>query len=70
MVAHMPIHVSADDRISLNGALAHTGPTAGFFGAEPTPRPTITGSRSDGTALANLLTALHNMGLIEDNTTP
>jgi hypothetical protein len=65
-----PIHVSPDDRITLNGALAHTGPTLGFFGADPTPRPTITGSRSDGTALANLLTALHNMGLIEDNTTP
>lgn len=35
------------------------------------PKPTkITGSRSTGAALANLLTALDEMGLIEDGTTP
>lgn len=31
--------------------------------------PVITGDRSDGTALANLLTALADMGLIVDETT-
>jgi hypothetical protein len=65
-----PIHVSADDQVSVNGALAHTGAAAGFFGAQPTTRPVITGSRSDGTALTNLLTELTKLGLIEDQTTP
>ena len=32
--------------------------------------PTITGSRTDGSALLNLLTALAAMGLIIDNSTP
>jgi hypothetical protein len=30
---------------------------------------TVTGSRTDGTALASLLTALANLGLIVDETT-
>lgn len=35
----------------------------------PTARPEVTGSRSDGTALASLLTALASYGLITDSTT-
>ena len=64
-----PITVNSDNRIGLNGSLAHNGATAGFFGAEPVARPTVTGSRSDGTALASLMSALSSMGLINDNTT-
>jgi hypothetical protein len=41
----------------------------GFHGATPVTRQTITGSRSDGTALANLLTALATRGDIVDDTT-
>jgi hypothetical protein len=55
---------------SIGRTLEHTGSAAGFYGARPVPRPRITGSRSDGTALANLLTKLEAMGLIVDNTTP
>ncbi len=40
----------------------------GFNGADPSV-PDITGSRSGGTALFNLLTALEGMGLITDSTT-
>ncbi|MEU0670347.1 collagen-like protein [Streptomyces lavendulocolor] len=43
--------------------------SVGFFGATPVGRQTITGSRTDGTALASLLTALEALGLIDDNTT-
>lgn len=39
------------------------------FGVDPTAKPTITGSRTDGTALADLLTKLAAKGLITDSTT-
>ena len=45
-----------------------TGPL-GFFGATPTVKKTITGSRRNGTALANLLTELAAKGLITNATT-
>jgi hypothetical protein len=41
----------------------------GFFGATPATKPTVTGSRTDGTALTSLLTALAALGLITDSTT-
>lgn len=47
-----------------------TGPVGreGFFSNAPVVKPTITGSRGANAALANLLTALANMGLIVDST--
>lgn len=45
---------------------AEGGP--GFYGATPVAKPEVTGSRSDGTALASLLTALETLGLITDST--
>jgi hypothetical protein len=68
--------ISPTDQVTLGyGAtigrcLEHTGNALGFYGARPVARPRITGSRSDGTALANLLDKLEAMGLIVDNTTP
>lgn len=41
----------------------------GFHGATPVARQTVTGSRSDGTGLASLLTVLATLGLIVDETT-
>jgi hypothetical protein len=41
----------------------------GFHGATPVAKQTVTGSRGGNAALANLLTALANLGLITDNTT-
>jgi hypothetical protein len=42
----------------------------GFFDAAPVAKPTVTGSRSSGAALADLLTQLAALGLITDATTP
>ena len=41
----------------------------GFLGASAVVRQPVTGSRTDGTALASLLTAMANLGLITDSTT-
>lgn len=42
----------------------------GFYGVTPVARPDVTGARNDPeAALANLLTALENLGLITDSTT-
>ena len=41
----------------------------GFFGAGGVTRPTIAGSRGANAALASLLTALAQLGLVTDNTT-
>jgi hypothetical protein len=43
--------------------------TAGFFGATPVGRPTVTGSWSGGTAGPSLAAALAALGLITDSTT-
>lgn len=43
----------------------------GFFGTAAITKPTVSGARDDPeSALANLLTALANLGLITDTTTP
>jgi hypothetical protein len=41
----------------------------GFFGATPAARPTVSGSRGGNEALASLLSALGELGLIVDSTT-
>ncbi|MGC1272971.1 MAG: hypothetical protein WBC44_04640 [Planctomycetaceae bacterium] len=46
-----------------------TAAAIGFLGATAVTRQTVTGSRTDGTALASLLTALASLGLITDSTT-
>jgi hypothetical protein len=45
------------------------GGKLGLFGAAAVARQVVGGSRSDGTALANLLAALEAYGLIDDQTT-
>ena len=54
---------TANNRISVNS----TG--IGFHNTSPIAKPTITGSRSSNAALASLLTALANYGLLTDSTT-
>jgi hypothetical protein len=69
------LHVLAETQFNASafGARVHTlnGPanTIGFHGATPVGQATITGSRTDGTALASLLTALAARGDFVDNTT-
>jgi len=41
----------------------------GFWGNTPGTRPTVSGVKSGGTALASLISRLANMGLIQDSTT-
>ncbi|MFF4369618.1 hypothetical protein [Streptomyces sp. NPDC001594] len=44
--------------------------TVGLYGATPVTRRTVTGSRTDGSALASLLSGLATVGLITDSTVP
>ena len=46
-----------------------TGGSLGFYGATPINKPTVSGARGGNAALASLLTALSNFGLIIDTTT-
>ena len=41
-----------------------------FYGTAPITKPTVTGAHASNTALMSLLTALANLGLITNNTTP
>jgi hypothetical protein len=52
----------------VGGTLKVTG-NVGFYGTTPAAKPTVSGSRTDGSALASLLTALAGLGLITDSTT-
>ncbi|MEU6365792.1 hypothetical protein ABZ876_08550 [Streptomyces sp. NPDC046931] len=69
------LHVTAEARFDATafGGRGHTldgpGSKVGFYGADPTGRPTVTGSRGGNVALASALTALATLGLIVDNTT-
>jgi hypothetical protein len=71
----IPLLISPTDSVTIGygatigGTLQHSGTALGFFGAQPVARPVITGSRSDGTALANLLAALAKLGLIANKST-
>lgn len=56
------------DYIDVAQAMRHSG-NVGFNGTAPLAKPTVTGSRADGTALASLLTALASYGLITDSST-
>lgn len=68
-------NLTASANVSVGGALNVTG-TAVIDGSlqaasfNPAAVPTITGSRSSGAALQNLLAALAGLGLIIDSSTP
>ena len=48
--------------------LEHVSTLAGFYGATPATKRSITGSRGSNAALASLLTELATLGLLTDNT--
>jgi hypothetical protein len=50
-------------------SLNPTGQKLGFNGTAPVAKPTVTGSKAANAALASLITALANYGLIVDTTT-
>ena len=61
--------IDTDGNTNIAGNLDHDGSGIGFYGTVPIAKPTVTGSRGGNAALASLLTALANLGLITDNTT-
>lgn len=46
------------------------GGKVGFYSTDPAPQPTVTGSLGGNAALASLVTALADLGLIVDGTSP
>ena len=56
-------------RESMRGEASGSAAAIGFLGAAAVTRPNVTGSRGGNAALASLLTALGNLGLITDSTT-
>jgi hypothetical protein len=76
LTGRFPLLINATDNVAMgNGAtvgktLQHTGATLGFFGATPIARPTVSHSRKDGSALADLISKLAALGLVTDQTNP
>lgn len=53
--------------VGTDGSLRHLSSKLAFFGATTVTKPTVTGSRGGNAALASLITALANLGLITDS---
>ncbi len=69
--ADLAAHVAASDPHTGYQQEGQTITQVGFFGTAPAgARPNVAGSRGGNAALANLLTALANLGLITDSTSP
>jgi hypothetical protein len=64
--ASLKFSVRAADRMTERLNLNGTG--IGFFGSTPVGKPTVTGSRRNGDALASLISALSKLGLVTDGT--
>lgn len=62
----LPGGINAIELVSTGGSAPQK---IGFFNATPAIQPTVTGSRGGNVALASLLTALANLGLIVDSST-
>ena len=67
---HPSVVLSARGSILVE-ALKEVGGTLmlGFFGATPVAKPDIAGAKGGNVALANLLTALANLGILTDSST-
>jgi hypothetical protein len=61
--------MTAGGSVAIAQDLAHRGTKTGFYNTTPITKPTASGSRGGNAALASLLTALANLGLITDSTT-
>lgn len=66
--------VATNDRVQIanadNCVLGGTGKAVGFYGTAGNTLQTVSGSRGGNAALASLMTALSNLGLFTDGTTP
>lgn len=61
--------LKTDGSLLVGADLGHQGANLGFYGAAPAPRPSVTGSVGGNAALANLISQLALLGLIQNNTT-
>lgn len=66
---YTPPATNETGQLALTGTLHHGGSAAGFFGANPTAKPVVTGSWRDNTAGQSLVAALAALGLVDDQTT-
>lgn len=57
-----------NNELEVDGTLNHDGSNLGFRGSTPIAKPTATGSRGGNAALASLLQALADQGIIADGT--
>lgn len=60
-------YYTSTERIPIQWEADASGTLVGFHGTAPIAKPTITGSRGGNAALASLLTALANYGIIVDS---
>lgn len=61
-------HLKTDDSFTVGGTtMRHLGSSLGFFGVTAVSKPAVTGSRAGNAALASLLTALANLGLVTNS---
>lgn len=63
----LEVDLSAEQAVNLP-TVSSEGVKLSFYGATPITKPNITGSRSGGAALSNLLNELDNLGIIQDST--
>lgn len=63
------VYVPGTFRLLGDGIIGSNTSKVGFFGTIGTTQPTVTGSRSGNAALAAILTALADLGLIVDSST-
>lgn len=57
------------ERVVIEWAANSSGGLLGLYGANPVAKQTLTGSRSGGTALTNLIAVLATLGVLIDSTT-
>jgi hypothetical protein len=68
------LNADSGSQIQFNGVVVANNPvyfigTVGFNNTAPIAKPAVTGSKAGNVALANLMTALANYGLVTDSTT-
>jgi hypothetical protein len=62
--------LKTDDAFHVGADFRHLGANLGFYNAAAVAQQTITGSRGGNAAVASIATALANLGLVIDATTP
>lgn len=61
-------HISLGSVIDVYSPITGASPQIGFFGTPKISKPVVSGSKGANAALASLMTALANLGLVTNNT--